>query len=183
VSGSAESTDLGITILHTPGHTPDELAWYDHNEMYLYVGDSFYERGEDGMDIIFPAEGNLVEWYFSLMKLRGFVRSQNSRAALVDEPEGTDDEDEDDWVKISRRVKVGCGHQTAGADAEGIMRDLEDLWWRVLRGEVPVVETRIIAGETCDRWIEPGGNGRFSFRAPRRLMVDAREFFVGSRMA
>jgi len=136
------------------------------------------------MDIIFPAHGNLVEWYFSLRKMRGFVGSRNARAALGDGVmlRDADDEDDDGWVMVSGRVKVGCGHQTAGADAEGIMRDLEGMWWRVLRGEVPVVETKTIAGEPNDRWMEPGGRGRFSFRAPRRLMVDAREFFEGSGM-
>jgi glyoxylase-like metal-dependent hydrolase (beta-lactamase superfamily II) len=179
VSDSAvKPVGLGITVLHTPGHTPDELAWYDHDEMYLYVGDSFYERGEEGMDVIFPAEGNIVEWYFSLLKLKGFVRSLNSRAPLIEWSEREEDEDED-WVKVSRRVKVGCGHQTAGADAEDIMKEVEDLWWRVLRGEVPVVETKTIAGETHDRWMEPGGHARFSLRAPRRLMEEAREFFAG----
>jgi glyoxylase-like metal-dependent hydrolase (beta-lactamase superfamily II) len=73
-NSAKKPVDLGITILHTPGHTPDELAWYDHDEMFLYVGDSFYERGGEGMDIIFPAEGNLVEWWFSMMKLKEFVR-------------------------------------------------------------------------------------------------------------
>jgi len=180
VSGSTKPVALGVTILHTPGHTPDELAWYDHDEMYLYVGDSFYERGEDGMDIIFPAEGNLVEWYFSLQKLRGFVSSQNSRAALGDAFEDVDDGEEEGWIKVPGRVKMGCGHQTAGADAEGIMKDLEDLWWRVLRGEVSVVESKTIAGEIHDRWMEPGGHALFSFRAPRRLMLEAREFFAGS---
>jgi hypothetical protein len=175
-NSAKKPVDLGITILHTPGHTPDELAWYDRDEMFLYVGDSFYERGREGMDIIFPAEGNLVEWWVSMMKLKEFVRSRNSSEASMEGVEGA--EEEDDWVKVSRRVKVGCGHQTAGADAQVIMRELEDMWWRVLRGEVPVVETKTIAGETCDRWMEPGGHGRFSFRAPRRLMVEAREFFV-----
>lgn len=183
-SATAGKIDLGITVLHTPGHTPDELAWYDREERFLYVGDSFYERGEDGMDIIFPAEGNLVEWYFSFIKLRGFVASENSRAGLGEVSRVVDDEDNDEgeWVKISGRVKVGCGHQTAGVDAEGIMEDLENMWWRVLRGEVPVVETMIIAGENVDRWMEPGDHGRFSFRAPRRLMLEAREFFEGSGM-
>lgn len=176
---------MGITVLLTPGHTPDELAWYDREERFLYVGDSFYERGGDGMDIIFPAEGNLVEWYFSLKKLRGFVASENSRAGLgevIGDAGDEDDADEGEWIKVSGRVKVGCGHQTAGVDAEGIMEDLEIMWWRVLHGEVPVVETIIIAGENVDRWMEPSGRGQFSFRAPRRLMVEAREFFAGSGM-
>lgn len=184
-SAAAGEIDLGITVLLTPGHTPDELAWYDREERFLYVGDSFYERGGDGMDIIFPAEGNLVEWYFSLKKLRGFVASENSRAGLgevIGDAGDEDDADEGEWIKVSGRVKVGCGHQTAGVDAEGIMEDLEIMWWRVLRGEVPVVETIIIAGENVDRWMEPSGRGQFSFRAPRRLMVEAREFFAGSGM-
>lgn len=50
--------DLGLSIMHTPGHTPDELAWYDHEEMHLSCGDSFYEEGEDGMPIIFPSAGS-----------------------------------------------------------------------------------------------------------------------------
>lgn len=55
-------TDLDMSIIHTPGHTPDELAWYDSAEMHLSVGDSFYEEGEESMPIIFPGEGNLIEW-------------------------------------------------------------------------------------------------------------------------
>jgi glyoxylase-like metal-dependent hydrolase (beta-lactamase superfamily II) len=27
---------LGITLLHTPGHTPDSLAWWDEEERWLY---------------------------------------------------------------------------------------------------------------------------------------------------
>ena len=50
------TTDLGITIIQTVGHTPDELAWYDHEEMHLYVGDSFYREGDENMPIIFPRE-------------------------------------------------------------------------------------------------------------------------------
>jgi glyoxylase-like metal-dependent hydrolase (beta-lactamase superfamily II) len=78
-------TDLAMSIIHTPGHTPDELAWYDHEEMHLSCGDSFYEEGEDGMPIIFPAEGNLIEWVFSMQKLLVFVRSENARAAAAAE--------------------------------------------------------------------------------------------------
>lgn len=170
--------DLGITILHTPGHTPDQLAWYDCEEMHLYVGDSFYERGSDGMDIIWPKQGSLIEWYFSMQKLRCFIRAENAHAAtVVEEAEG---EELGSWVNVARRVKVGCGHQTADADGEGIMEALEKMWWRVLRGEVPVSDTMIVSGQTVDRWMEAGGGGRFSFRAPRRLMDDARKFFKGN---
>ena len=35
---------------------------HDHEEMHLSCGDSFYDEGDDGMPIIFPSEGNLIEW-------------------------------------------------------------------------------------------------------------------------
>jgi hypothetical protein len=176
VSSCSAPQDLGVTILHTPGHTPDQLAWYDRGEMHLYVGDSFYERGVDGMDIIWPSQGNLVEWYFSMQKLRKFVRSENARAAAVVEEEEGDDAC-DGWVKVASRVSIGCGHQTADVDGEEIMDALETMWWRVLNGKIPVSNTMVIEGEKVDRWMEPGGKGQFSFRAPRRLMDGARSFF------
>jgi hypothetical protein len=146
--------------------------------MHLYVGDSFYERGVDGMDIIWPSQGNLVEWYFSMQKLRKFVRSENARAAAVAEEEGEDGCD--DWVRVASRVSIGCGHQTAAVDGEEIMDALETMWWRVLNGKIPVSNTMVIEGEKVDRWMEPGGKGQFSFRAPRRLMDGARSFFRGN---
>lgn len=176
---SGVSEDLGIIVLHTPGHTPDQLAWYDHDEMHLYVGDSFYERGPEKMDIIWPSQGNLIEWHFSMQKLRCFIRSENARSIAAAEEE----EEENGpgcWVKVARIVKVGCGHQTADADGESTMDALEKVWWRVLRGQIPVSDTMMISGETVDRWIEPGKDPRFSFRAPRRLMDDARRFFRGN---
>lgn len=63
-------TDIGISILHTPGHTPDELAWYDHDEMHLSCGDSFYEEGQDGMPIIFTSYSNLIEWVVRILLRR-----------------------------------------------------------------------------------------------------------------
>lgn len=60
-------TDLGMSIIHTPGHTPDELAWYDHEEMHLSCGDSFYEEGPDSMPIIMARESNLIEWVFAMV--------------------------------------------------------------------------------------------------------------------
>ncbi|KAF7327622.1 Metallo-hydrolase/oxidoreductase [Mycena kentingensis (nom. inval.)] len=47
-----------VFILHTPGHTPDELAVYDATEKMLYVGDTLYEEDT----IIFPNEGSIVDW-------------------------------------------------------------------------------------------------------------------------
>ncbi|KAF9043925.1 beta-lactamase-like protein [Panaeolus papilionaceus] len=63
-----------VTILHTPGHTPDELAVYDWEEGMLYVGDTLYEDEP----IIFPKEGSIVTWFKSMEFLVGFTRERNT---------------------------------------------------------------------------------------------------------
>lgn len=131
------------------------------------------------MDIIWPRQGNLIEWHFSMQKLQYFIRSENARAVAKAEEE-EDEDGSDCWINVARRVKVGCGHQTADMDGEGMMNALEKVWWQVLRGQIPVSDTMIISGETVDRWIEPGKDSQFSFRAPRRLMDNARRFFRGN---
>ncbi|KAK5709008.1 hypothetical protein LTS12_028129, partial [Elasticomyces elasticus] len=138
-------TDLGITIIQTPGHTPDELAWYDHEEMHLYVGDSFYHEGKgDKMPIIFPGEGSLIEWVFSMQKLAVFVRGENARAAAASEDSSTQDAD-DEWVHVKpapRRVKICCAHQTYSVDGAEILAELEAFSFRVFIGRVPVVASK-----------------------------------------
>ncbi|KAK0255497.1 hypothetical protein LTS09_009519 [Friedmanniomyces endolithicus] len=187
-----KKTDLGITIIQTPGHTPDELAWYDHDEMHLYVGDSFYREGdEDEMPIIFPRYGNLIEWVFAMQKLAVFVRTENARAAAIvddghaegkDETESSGDE-EDDWVHVpassTRRVKISCAHQTYSVDGAEILAELESFSFRVFKGDVPVVETKKWHdGEIYDLWREKGEKRTpMSIFCARRLMEDARRFF------
>jgi glyoxylase-like metal-dependent hydrolase (beta-lactamase superfamily II) len=41
---SHSGTAFRVEFLHIPGHTPCSLAWYDIDEHYLYIGDTFYER-------------------------------------------------------------------------------------------------------------------------------------------
>ncbi|KAM0421435.1 hypothetical protein ACHAPT_010789 [Fusarium lateritium] len=48
--------DLELTLYHTPGHTPDQLAIWDQQERFLFVGDSIYEWAA----ILFPPEGNVT---------------------------------------------------------------------------------------------------------------------------
>ncbi|KAK3055610.1 hypothetical protein LTR09_003531 [Extremus antarcticus] len=165
-------TEIGLSIIHTPGHTPDELAWYDHDEMHLSCGDSFYEEGEDGMPIIFPAEGNLIEWVFSMQKLLVFVRSENARAAAVAEKAT-----ENGWVQVAKRVKVSCAHQTTAADGEEILATLEKFAARVYNGDVPVVKKEVSHEEAYYTWREEDNESKMSIKAPARLMDDARRFF------
>ena len=165
-------TDLGISIIHTPGHTPDELAWYDPDEMHLSCGDSFYEEGEDGMPIIFPSEGNLIEWVFSMQKLLVFVRSENARVARIAEQAN-----ENGWVQVAKRVQVSCAHQTAGVDGEEILVYLEKFAARVYEGAVPIVKKEIWHGDACYTWREDGKDTKMALKAPARLMDAARKFF------
>ncbi|KAK4539410.1 hypothetical protein LTR36_010973 [Oleoguttula mirabilis] len=170
-------SDLAITILQTIGHTPDELAWYDHEEMHLYVGDSFYREGEDGMPIIFPREGNLIEWIFAMQKLAVFVRTENAKAAAAAECADADG-DAEGWVQVPRRVLVSCAHQTTSVDGAEILKELEVFSFRVMIKRVPVVDSRDRDGEVYDTWREAGEERTpMSIMAPRRLMEDVRDFF------
>lgn len=174
-SASKRPIDLGMTMIHTPGHTPDELAWYDHEEMHLYVGDSLYEEGTDVMPIIFPGDGNLIEWAFSMRKLQYMVRGENARAASK-----SSNEDEDGWCQVSRRVKLAAGHQTHSADAEEFLDKVARFWWDTLAGRVPVVKKECWLGEVTYTWREKDGRSKLSFMAPVRLMDEARKFFEGT---
>ncbi|KAJ9654607.1 hypothetical protein H2198_006353 [Neophaeococcomyces mojaviensis] len=84
-----------ITVIHTPGHTPDSLSWYDHETSALSVGDMFYEKesdetrsGSNGrwpreppQPVIFNEDSNIVEWNASMHRLLDFVRFENRRLA------------------------------------------------------------------------------------------------------
>ncbi|MCJ1421472.1 hypothetical protein MMC32_007836 [Xylographa parallela] len=129
---------LGVQILHTPGHTPDELAWYDEAERHLFVGDSFYERV--AMDksytqaIIFPKEGDIIIYMQSLEKLLGFVQEENRR-------------------HHSSAVRIGCGHITySAADGQGLLQEVQSFFWDVIDGTVPVRESSEKRGEMHDLW-------------------------------
>ncbi|CZT22123.1 uncharacterized protein RCC_07992 [Ramularia collo-cygni] len=170
---TAKPVDLGVTIIHTPGHTPDELAWYDHDEMHLYIGDSFYEAGEEEMPIEWPVDGNMIEWVFSMRKLISLVESENSRAAKGEA------EDEDGWMQVARRVRLGAGHQTYAADAMDLMERLWDVWWRTVKGEVPVSRKRVLWGQEVLTWRENDLKSGIYFEGPASLMEDTRRFFEG----
>lgn len=155
---------LPITTLHTPGHTPDSLSWYDHAARALYVGDSYYEREsldsraapwgrESAAPILFPSEGSLVDWWRSLDMLVGFVEGENA-------------------VGGSARVTLSAGHVTVGVDAGGFLLEVKGFMVRVLRGEVRFEEAPEKRGERFGFWWEEGG--RFSLGAPLRVVDEGR---------
>lgn len=83
-----------ITVMQTPGHTPDSISWYDAELRLLCVGDSFYVKEtsstrtapwgpEPPMPTMFDVESDLVQWWASLEKVLAFVKEKN--AELEDE--------------------------------------------------------------------------------------------------
>lgn len=148
---------LGLQVLHTPGHTPDELAFYDSEERHLYVGDSFYERVAADRSyeqaILFPKEGNLVDYMKSLDKLFAFVKEKNVEPG-------------------KSPVKIGCGHVTSAVDGLEILTAVKKLFVDVIAGKLPAVESEQKRGEEYVTWRE-AGESKFSVTAPKRLVLDA----------
>ena len=152
---------LGLQIIATPGHTPDELAWYDEQERHLNVGDSFYERMANDKSyeqaIIFPKEGSIIDYMESLNKLMSFVVTKNM-----------------DQDKAS--LTIGCGHVTSSAKGVEILLAVKTFFQDVIADNIPIKQTVEKRGEEVCLW-QDAGEPRFSLLAPRRLVEDAcREF-------
>jgi glyoxylase-like metal-dependent hydrolase (beta-lactamase superfamily II) len=194
-----------ITTLHIPGHTPDSLAWYDEFERWIYVGDTFYERYEGGgasgpgeaLPIEFPSEGDLVAYMGTLDKLLEFVRSKNGE----DFSNSSTDEDwqivdansvtggrirsnGEDTANVSgvknKRIRLGCGHVTSSVDAEEIILAVQDYFWKLFKGEIPVQDGgKNEREEQMGFWEESEtlGRRRFSVLASCKLVEEARKHF------
>ncbi|KAK7033066.1 beta-lactamase-like protein [Favolaschia claudopus] len=140
---------LGVFILHTPGHTPDELAIYDAAEKMLYVGDSLYETET----IIFPKEGSIGEWMASIDYLISFVK--------------TEEEDE------AEQVRMSCGHSTLCQPALELLNAVKSFMNDVVAGREPVKGRMSRRGEENVQYVQLGG--RFALRCPERLVLEARQ--------
>lgn len=146
-----ETIPLGVTILHTPGHTPDEIALYDHAEMMLYVGDSLYEYEP----IIFPNEGSIVKWFESMDYLILFVEAKNSGPKTASD---------------GREVQINSGHQTVLRPALEILLAAKAFMKDVVEGREKMKERREKRGEETVTYEQSGG--RFSLRCPERLILE-----------
>ncbi len=117
---------LGVLVLHTPGHTPDELALWDVDDNMLYVGDTLYEWAT----IIFPNEGSVVDWFDSV-------------DALIELVEG-------------RNASISCGHTTAGRPATEVLQCAKEFMMDVLSSREKVRESFEKRGETFEVYIQEG---------------------------
>ena len=140
----------GLQILHTPGHTPDELALWDAKERMLYVGDTVYEWEP----IIFPPEGDIVQWFETMDYLIEFVT--NEERSLGRNP-----------------VKINAGHDTSMVGALEVLEQGKTFLADVISGKERVKKRTIVDGVTLVSYARK--DGRFSLRCPEKLVLDARE--------
>ncbi|KAI6096488.1 Metallo-hydrolase oxidoreductase [Pisolithus croceorrhizus] len=142
---SVNKVSLGVTVLHTPGHTPDELALWDANESMLYVGDTLYEDDP----IIFPEEGNLPDWFATVDNLVAFVRKQP-------DPD---------------TVRINCGHAMAMKPVIEVLRATKEFMKDVISGTEPPRRRFQTRGQWVVEYKQR--SGRFSLICPGRLVSEA----------
>jgi len=141
-------TSLDVQILHTPGHTPDEIALYDRSERMLYVGDTLYEEEP----IIFPKEGSIVIWLASVNALISFVQSNQVAGEIV---------------------FLNAGHCTTKRDALETLRSTRKFILDVVEGKETVKRRTTKRGEETVEYRQAGD--RFSLICPERLVIEARQ--------
>ena len=144
---NGDGEPLGMVLLHTPGHTPDELALWDEEEAMLYVGDTLYERAP----IIFPNEGSIVRWRATVDALIALLEASGK----------------------GREARINCGHETAMAPALEVLRTTKAFVQDVIEGREPVKERMTKRGEQHVRYSQVGG--RYSLICPERLVEEARQ--------
>ncbi|KZT29898.1 hypothetical protein NEOLEDRAFT_484540 [Neolentinus lepideus HHB14362 ss-1] len=148
-SPSDKHQDLGLTVLHTPGHTPDSMAIWDERKAVIYVGDTLYEDEP----IIFPKEGSIVVWLDTIDFLISFVESQRTQRSVPTE------------------VLISCGHATAFKPALSVLRDAKVYIQNVVSGKEKERGRRDKRGETNVEYGEVGD--RFRLVCPERLVKEA----------
>jgi glyoxylase-like metal-dependent hydrolase (beta-lactamase superfamily II) len=149
---SPTGASLGLCLLHTPGHTPDELALWNEDERMLYVGDTLYEHAP----IIFPNEGSIVQWFASVEWLIKLVQGADARRHGPDAP----------------LARINAGHVTAGRPALDVLLATEAFMRDVISGKESVKDRRMKRGEPFVEYVQD--DGRFRLQCPERLVLEAR---------
>lgn len=139
-----------LNVLHTPGHTPDELALWDEQDRMLYVGDTLYEREP----IIFPKEGSIVIWLKTIDYLISFVRQSQTSSSYPD-------------------IRISCGHATALAPALELLEATKGFMMDVICGNEIVLDRWEERGEKTVMYQQDGG--RLTLVCPERLVLEVRD--------
>lgn len=153
--------NLDVLVLHTPGHTPDELALYDPAEKMLYVGDSLYEYDH----IIFPKEGSIIAWFSTVDYLVSFVQSQSSPIGKSTHGCYSSGTENDVWIN--------AGHQTVCRPALEVLLATRAFMKDVVEGKEALVSRTIKRGEETVEYRQKGGH--FALICPERLVLEARQ--------
>jgi glyoxylase-like metal-dependent hydrolase (beta-lactamase superfamily II) len=74
--GAGVLEDLGLVIYQTPGHMPDQVAIWDPEERFLYVGDTVYQHAP----ILFPEGASFLKYRDTVRRLRTLVHNWNTAA-------------------------------------------------------------------------------------------------------
>jgi glyoxylase-like metal-dependent hydrolase (beta-lactamase superfamily II) len=87
IDDRTEAGDTTLRVVHTPGHSPDHLCFFDEQSRDLYCGDLVRAGGS----IVIPASkgGNLRQYLESLATARALqpTRLLPGHGPIVDEPE------------------------------------------------------------------------------------------------
>ena len=116
-----------LVFLHTPGHTPDELAVWDGDEKRLFVGDTLYEWAP----IIFSKEGSIIQWFQTVDSLIRLVRPH---------PE----------------AKICSGHRTADQSAMDVLQSAKGFMVDVLSRKEKVKRRFEARGEITVHYVQNG---------------------------
>ena len=140
----------GLQVLHTPGHTPDELALWDVEEHMLYVGDTVYEFSP----IIFPKQGDIIVWLKSMRFLIDFVESREA-----------------DGISGSQ-VMINSGHDTSMGNALDVLIQGKTFIEDVIAERVPIKDATVVDGVKVIHCVRD--DERFSLSCPEELILCAR---------
>jgi len=122
--------------------------------------------------IVFPEEGDWVLYMSSLDLLLSFSRYRNEELRRQYNLISRDGDKKAGEKEEVPRVLVGCGHLTISADAEEMVLEVQALFWRIIKGSVPVKRSGEKRGVVYDFWLE-SEESRYSVMAPRRLAEEA----------
>ncbi|KAK9457984.1 beta-lactamase-like protein [Dipodascopsis uninucleata] len=119
---SYNGIDLHLEALITPGHTPDEIALYDSEENVLFAGDSIYET----LPVYIIETSNMLDYIKSMTMLLEFVKTKNQ--------------------ETGKRITTASGHITDKADAQILLEETIECFWKTLKGESVLTEQNVLRG-------------------------------------
>ncbi|KAJ5921776.1 hypothetical protein N7516_009479 [Penicillium verrucosum] len=129
--------DLGLTVYHTPGHTPDEVAIWDSHERILFVGDSIYQHAP----IFLFETQSVIRYSESIGKMRQLIRRFNA--------------------ETEQRAKISCSHITPSIDAANFLAEVDAFLYKVVTGQVERKGSLDMSGHPRDSYSRKDGSLEF----------------------